>query len=199
MTMPQTISFLTSAAAMPCCSRVATSRGPNCSSSSWVIMVTRTLQSHLCLSSIPIGVHNGQDLYLSPPCYGLSLLQSCRHTLLCKLIWNHIKLLPTRHYQHSQFQLLCRLVKRVETRHILPPCFKAVLYSRETELASLNLSTVAGLTNQMSSSAKNIHKNIHKKSSVCETKFLCFHKHSTKYPKPIYWAQLHNWKIRTWI
>ena len=39
-----TMSFLTSAPAMPCCSKVATSRGPNCSSSSWpcAIKVTQT-------------------------------------------------------------------------------------------------------------------------------------------------------------
>ena len=39
-----TMSFLTSAPAMPCCSKVATSKGPNCSSSSWAcaIKVTQT-------------------------------------------------------------------------------------------------------------------------------------------------------------
>ena len=40
-----TVSFLTSLAAMPCCSRVPTSSGPNCSSSSaCVVKVTRSLQ-----------------------------------------------------------------------------------------------------------------------------------------------------------
>ena len=39
-----TVSFLTSLAAMPCCSRVPTSSGPNCSSSACVVKVTRSLQ-----------------------------------------------------------------------------------------------------------------------------------------------------------
>ena len=81
-----TISFLTSAPAMPCCSKVATSKGPNCSSSSWpcAIKVTQTMQ---LLWNHPLFFlmekHN-----LHYPSHLLCLLHSRCHTLVCKLIWN---------------------------------------------------------------------------------------------------------------
>ena len=94
---------------MPCCSNVATSRGPNCSSSSCLHKYATEGVFNLKTFLVPFiiwtlyyrGGRRRHYLHLRSPYHPLSLVHSCCHNLVCKLIWNHqeLQMLPTSKYQ----------------------------------------------------------------------------------------------------
>ena len=151
------MSFLTSVAAMPCCSKVPTSRGPNCSSSSYTGMqclirqiyiwvFANILQSNLTF--IHIHILGALTCTCAPPkacwacCIAAAIIglasvseintyfQGRLYHQVCKFLWRTFKMILTLE------KPLCQLVWQR-----LPPWFEAVEVCT-TDIASQNLSTL---------------------------------------------------------